>query len=197
MDVFDKIKDLLTFESEDDFYFLQILQRKKDGNPFMNKNSRIIKNYYIDNLQYLEDHYDEIRKLCCAFNARATIRLNKRSYKKVALKTLEKISTAIVNGNFKSIKNAYQSACGTEHSDPNKTWIVDIDDVSKDDIASFSEFIKFIEECKPRDKKKVITTLSTRSGVHIITKPFDLKAFKNHYPQIDVHKDNPINLYIP
>ena len=31
VDNFDQIKSLLTFEDKDDFYFCQIIQRKKDG----------------------------------------------------------------------------------------------------------------------------------------------------------------------
>ena len=31
----------------------------------------------------------------------------------------------------------------------------------------------------------------------IITKPFNLKQFKDKYPDIDVHKNNPTILYIP
>ena len=32
VDNFDLIEEFLKFESEDDFYFLQVIQRKKDGN---------------------------------------------------------------------------------------------------------------------------------------------------------------------
>lgn len=44
------IKPLLKFESEDDFYYLQILKRKKDQTPEenalgRNNNARTIKNY--------------------------------------------------------------------------------------------------------------------------------------------------------
>ena len=43
VDCLDLVKDLLVFESEDDFYFLQILQRKKE-NALLGSNSRVIKN---------------------------------------------------------------------------------------------------------------------------------------------------------
>ena len=41
IDVFEKIKHLLVFESVDDFYYLQILQRKKE-NPGIGSNSRVM-----------------------------------------------------------------------------------------------------------------------------------------------------------
>jgi len=53
IDNLDKIKPLLNFESEDDFYYLQILQRKKE-NPELGSNSRVIKNYYIKSVEELE-----------------------------------------------------------------------------------------------------------------------------------------------
>ena len=75
------IKPLLNFSSEDDFYFLQILQRKKE-NPQLGSNSRVIKNYYIKSVEHLELRYPEIIELCSVFNARASIRLNKEVLKK-------------------------------------------------------------------------------------------------------------------
>jgi hypothetical protein len=57
------ILPFLKFESQDDFYYLQILQRKKE-NAELGSNSRVIKNYYIKSEEYLLDRYDEIKKLC-------------------------------------------------------------------------------------------------------------------------------------
>jgi len=38
--------------------------------------------------------------------------------------------------------------------------------------------------------------IKTRSGVHIICRPFNLQKFKEEFPEVDVHKDNPTILYI-
>ena len=56
IDNLEKVLPLLEFESEDDFYYLQILQRKKE-NPQLGSNSRVIKNYYITSIDYLTKHY--------------------------------------------------------------------------------------------------------------------------------------------
>lgn len=193
IDVFDKIKELLTFESEDDFYYLQILQRKKE-NPQIGSNSHVIKNYYIGSLEYLETRYDEIKALCNYFNARAMLRLNKRSYSKVAFKTMQNIANSMSNGEYSFIKKSYDRACGNGHNDKNKKWIIDID--GKCDDEFLLEIESFIKKCQP-DGNKIITRLPTKNGVHLITKPFDLSTFNLTYPSIDIHKDNPINLYIP
>lgn len=193
IDVFDKIKKLLIFESDDDFYYLQILQRKKE-NPKIGSNSRVIKNYYIDSIDYLESRYEEIKELCHNFNARAMLRLNKRSYSKVAFKTMQYIANSMANGQYSFIKKSYDRACGNGHNDKNKTWIIDIDGTYEEEWVL--KMIHFIDDCKP-EGNKIIAQLPTKNGLHIITKPFDLQDFRNEYSEIDIHKDNPINLYIP
>jgi len=193
IDVFDKIKELLVFESDDDFYYLQIIQRKKE-NPQLGSNSRVIKNYYIGSIEYLERRYGEIKELCNQFNARAMLRLNKRSYRKVAFKTMQNIANSMANGDYSFVNKSYDRACGNGHNDKNKTWIIDIDGVIDNDWLL--EMVRYIENCKPEGSKLVIQ-LPTKNGLHLITKPFDLRDFKNKYSEIDVHKDNPINLYVP
>jgi hypothetical protein len=193
IDVFEQIKELLVFDSSDDFYYLQILQRKKD-NPGIGSNSRAIKNYYIGSIEYLERRYDEIKALCNQFNARAMLRLNKRSYSKVAFKTMQNIANSMANGEYSFIKKSYDRACGNGHSDKTKKWIIDIDGEVNDE--RLSDMIHFIEGCRP-DGNKLVAKLPTKNGIHLITTPFDLQDFKNKYPEIDIHKDNPINLYVP
>lgn len=193
IDVFDKIKELLVFESDDDFYYLQILQRKKE-NPQLGSNSNVIKNYYIGSVEYLENRYEEIKDLCNQFNARAMLRLNKRSYSKVAFKTMQNIANSMANGEYSFIKKSYDRACGNGHNDKNKTWIIDIDGEFNDDWLL--EMIHYIDNCKPEGNKLVLQ-LPTKNGLHLITKPFDLRDFKNKYSEIDIHKDNPMNLYVP
>ena len=193
VDVLFEVSGLLRFESEDDFYFLQILQRKKE-NELLGSNSRVIKNYYIGSVEYLEDKYDEIKSLCQEFNARAMLRLNKRSYSKVSFKVLQNIANCMSNGDYRNIKSQYDRACGQTHNDTDKTWIVDIDgDISDNEVL---DMFTIINNSRP-EGPKVITVLPTKDGKHIITRPFEMKQFKEVYPDIDIHKDNPINLYIP
>ena len=193
IDVLDKVKHLLVFEDEDDFYYLQILQRKKE-NPHIESNSRVIKNYYINSIEYLENRYDEIKKLCEIFNARAMLRLNKRSYRKVAFKTLQNIANTITNRKYEFVRKSYDKAVGQGHNDKNKKWILDIDE--KWDNVIIRSFSARLYNYEPLGEK-VYVVLPTKNGLHFITKPFNLQQFKKDFPYIDVHKDNPINLYIP
>jgi len=198
------IKPLLKFESKDDFYYLQILKRKKDQSEEekvlgRNNNARTIKNYYISSITYLEEKMPEIIKLCEVFNARASIILNKRSYRNTAFKTLEKIAGTMANGDYSHIKTTYSKACGVTHSaKKEKTWIVDIDDWigSVDQCEELNDMKEFINGLQPQGNK-IITTLPTKSGIHLITSPFNVMEFRKKYNSVDLHRDNPVNLYIP
>lgn len=193
IDVSDKIKDLLRFEKEDDFYYLQILQRKKE-NPDIGSNSKVIKNYHISSWEYLEIKYDEIKQICNLFNARAMLRLNKRSFRKVAFKALQNMANTMANSEYDHVKNAYDRACGEGQNDANKTWILDIDgEIKPEYLQNLLNYISFYQP----EGDKLVVELPTKNGIHLVTKPFDLRNFKQDYPEIEVHKDNPINLYVP
>jgi hypothetical protein len=192
INVIEQIKPLLKFDSTDDFYFLQILKRKKD-NPEIKSNGITIKNYYIKSIKQLEEKYPEIISLCCLFNARASLRLNKRSYKNVAIKTVQLICNNMINGDWNFAHRAFDRACGKGHNDKNKKWIIDIDDnpVNADKLDNI---ISDIYIARP-EGNKIYCQLPTKSGIHLITRPFDLRGFKDKW-SLDIHKDNPINLYI-
>jgi len=62
IDNLELVLPFLTFENDSEFYYLQILQRKKE-NPQLGSNSRVIKNYYINSVEYLLKHYGEIKQI--------------------------------------------------------------------------------------------------------------------------------------
>lgn len=201
IDNFEQIKKLLEFRSKDDFYFLQIIQRKKDVKPNdikkvegPNNNSRLIKMYQITSVEKLEKVKKEVIALCDLFNARAGIELNRKSLRSTSLQTARLIMDQFINENYKDAIKAYSSVCGRYSNESDKKWIIDIDEPLG---RKHNEMILFIErECKPKGLK-FITTIPSKSGVHIITKPFDVQKFKENYPNIDIQKSNPTNLYIP
>ena len=80
-DNFDRVIKFMEFSNPDDFYFLQIIQRKKDGNETGrgNNGARLIKAYYIRSTQHLLEKKNKIIELCKNNNARAYITVNKRS----------------------------------------------------------------------------------------------------------------------
>ena len=63
----DKIKPLLNFQDEGDFYMLYVFKRKKDQPKEESSNHqsvRTIKSYCIESIEQLEKRYEEIMLLC-------------------------------------------------------------------------------------------------------------------------------------
>lgn len=190
------IKPLLKFEDEHDFYFLQILQRKKDHPEGTvvgsNNSSRLIKAYYIYSIEQLEKYFKEITMLCKLFEARACINLNKRNATDVSLRMLERLASNIRSSHPQASAALFNTVCGETHSEKDKRWIVDIDHKNRREIATITSFIDTLEPVG----NKFISLIETKNGFHIISKPFNMQKFKEPYPNIDVHKNNPTLLYI-
>ena len=200
---YDLIVPLLDWRSEDDFYFLQILQRKKDHAKGkvngVNNNSRLVKAYYLRSAGHLEFIMPEVIELCEIFNARAGINLNRRSFEKMALQHLKKVTDQIINGDHRKAYKAYSSVVGAFAQESDKKWILDVDEPfygSVDDGAKGIGMLMYINtECKPYGEK-FIESIPSKNGYHLITKPFDLSGFRSEFPDVEVHKNNPTNLYI-
>jgi uncharacterized protein YycO len=101
------------------------------------------------------------------------------------------------NKDFFSVKNAYDSVCGVFQSEIDKRWLIDID---KEDLPIYEEIKAKVIELQSiitNREYKILAELPTKSGMHIITNPFNLDQFNKVYPNIQIHKNNPVNLYIP
>ena len=211
VDNFELIKPLLSFDKHGDFYFLQILQRKKDGCNVPNSSDnqrRLVKDYHITSTDKLDLLRHEIIASCNETGARAYIRLNKRNYRTVSMAFAEEtLMKARTNQEFGNTFNEINSVIGRypEPGKGNKTWIVDIDNTNVD-----SKIVKDIKDiivnyCQPFDVEKIVAVIPTKSGVHLITRPFNQETFYRMFSQIklsnenevDIKKDNPTVLYAP
>jgi hypothetical protein len=189
-----KIRPLLKFESHGDFYFIQVLKRKKD-NPGMKGDSSCIKSFYVYSHADLDLALPEIIELCCLHRARAYIRLNVRNSGQVALAMLKTLAESIAGGTTRNLSAAYDSACGSSHSDPQAKWIVDIDNPREGDIEDVERAIEEIWRYR-NQTGEFMAYIPTRHGLHIICTPFDRKLFSEKLKN-DVHTDNPTVLYVP
>src|SRR6185369_4345843 len=100
------IGDLLDFPFPDCFYFVEVIQRRKE-NPEMKKHSLTLADYYISSYTSFLTKFEEIKKMCDAFNARAYIRLNYRRYEQIAMKVNLKVAELICEKNYKAIMAVY------------------------------------------------------------------------------------------
>jgi hypothetical protein len=188
-----QIKPLLNFDNDGDFYMLYIFKRKKDQttDKANHQSVRTIKTYCIESVEGLESRYDEIIQLCEMFKARAYIHIQKQNHKDVAMNMITEIVNRIQSGQINQ-KNVFDSVVG-QIKTQEKRWIVDID---VKDFDYVSELADYIDNLRP-EGPKVEVVIPTKSGVHLITKRFDVMEFKKQYPDIDIQKKNPTLLYYP
>ena len=196
IDNFDLIKKHINTSGDgNEFYMLQIMRRAKDQNDYEGKHKKnIIKSYFISSPEYLDNKRDEIIGLCEMFNARAYINLNKKSYKQVSLKALEILAGKIAHEDY-NIKSLFDAAAGqTSSCDGQKTWIVDYDSKDIDELERIKTIIDSVE---PKGVEKIVETVPTRHGYHLITRPFNKKDFYEVYNEsLSIHDNNPTVLYM-
>lgn len=199
VDNFELFKSVMKFDSEDDFYFVQILIRGKDGHTEQgvngNNKNRLIKIYTIKSAEHLTRVEDEIKAICRAVNGRAYIHPARRSFREVADEMFRNFTQTYLSHNDIGLKGCYSTACGKSVVSKHKLYVVDLDD-EQADIDNLNKVAEFIEdECEPFEGIKLQYIVPTAHGKHLICKPFNTARFKEGFPNIDVHKNNPTLLY--
>ena len=193
-----KIKPLLNFENEGDFYMLYVFKRKKDqpeGERDNHQSVRTIRSYCIKSIEQLEKRYDEIIMMCEMYKARAYIHIQKQNHKDVALEMMMALAQRIKDGQFEQ-QNLFDSVVG-QLKTYEKRWIVDVD---THDLHAIGKISQLITLCKP-EGNKLEAMIPTPNGVHLITKRFDVMTFtkmmnlQGDVP--DIQKKNPTLLYFP
>jgi len=107
----------------------------------------------------------------------------------------------IEDGNYKFAHRAYLSCAGEYHKEEDKTWIIDIDRNGESDDA-YDALINSIifgaqQLIQETGKDDTMMILPTKNGLHLVCRPFNLSRFKKSFPDVDVHKDNPVVLFCP
>lgn len=182
-------------KSAEDFYYIQVIQRKKDGHR---KSERIIKNFYIYNKEEFLNKKDYIIDLCEKYNARAYFWVNPRNSRKIALECIKSYADLVAQGDCSKGYKVWDKKCGSNPaSNYDHLWIVDVD--SKD-ILYVTTIISLINKCRAKYPEKIMDIIPTAAGCHLITIGFDIHQFKQllvmeHLDYLDVHKDNPTLLY--
>lgn len=171
----DQVRELLQFDpSGDDFYMLSVIQRRKE-NPDMETGARVRKEYFINSFEQLDRDWSDIKDVCMQYNARAYLRLNKRSYRQVALETMSLVAMYIKDGHYSAVKNAYMHAAG-RHAKTSDYWVIDVDDVE----TTMPRIRRYVLESETMTKNRalrIVTELPTLNGVHLIVKPFNMSTF--------------------
>ena len=199
VDNFNLFKKILNPFTDDEFYFVQILIRGKDGHTEQgvngNNKNRLIKFYTIKSAEHLARVEEEIKAICNAVNGRAYIHPTKRSFEAVGKECLRITTETFLSENNIGLKGAYSTACGKSYITSDKKFIIDLDDenASQEKIKEIVDYIT--NECEPLSHNKLCYHVNTAHGVHLITTPFNTAKFSQRFSDIDVHKNNPTLLY--
>lgn len=183
---FDLYKEYITlgFDSSplpkgDTYFVIELMRRGKD-NPNMPAANYHFKNYYIRKREDLDKYRDEITQLCDMFRMRAYASVNYKSFKQVTLNTMVELSRRVANNDFKKNYNVYESCSGSYCNPKNRRYVIDLDDCELND-DTVKHCIDVLKNVKPYNMEKVIVQLPTRSGVHLVTRAFDIESFKDMY----------------
>ena len=211
IDNFEKIKEMFYFnEANNMFFHLQIVQRAKDHKGEGKKvREGAIKTYFIRSREHLDRVKEEIIFLCEHYKARAYINVAGKDFSALQNLMLVKLAEYNLNGTIVNSRRILNSAAGELKSRSPK-WVVDVDNISMlDDISNkvCELYIKAHKEKEPaisikdiadRMMPAIVAELPTKSGVHLIARPFNLKEFHDTFPNVDVHKNSMGTvLYIP
>lgn len=196
IDNFNQIKTLCPFYSDDDFYVVQILKRRRE-NPEMKKAQKLIHTFYLYCQEDFSELRDKIINLCQEHNARAYIRMNRRSLMKIALHVQKIILDATIKGtvdSLKSVQKAYLKACGKySNAGEDKKWIIDVD--TKDETF-MSKVKQHLISVLP-ENRKILAIIPTPNGYHIVVQPTNpnIFLFEDHIESEDVKKEANTILY--
>jgi hypothetical protein len=189
IDNFEQVDKFLNYPDKDTYYFLQILKRRKE-NPGLNRDVKLIKNFYLKEGE-LNKFKDYIIELCVLNNARAYIRLNKRSFERTAIEAIKKIAELISSRDFEAAKRAYDHVAGKYCHTDKKLWLVDVDSKEALVVNTIMHNIRLCSETNC-----TVAKIETINGYHIITTPFNRQKFSEiNKTEISIQRDNPTLLY--
>lgn len=170
-------------EIGDLFFNIMLIRRGKD-HPDLPAANYTFKSYYIDCIEKYDKYEDEIIKCCDLFGLRAYVSVNIKSKQKFSKMLSFEYSRDVLNGEFKKPWRRIDHTFG-KIDGVNKAWIVDIDDeyLDKDDHI-LETLVSVIRKCQSKFDDPIIEIIPTKSGYHLLTRPFNTHEFERKFNEI-------------
>ena len=170
-------------------YVVELISRGKD-NPDMPAANRHFKNYYFPCLDKFQQYEPEIKAVCDALHMRAYVSVNYKMYDQVLKDLVAESARHVAEGNVGKPYAIYEHCSGKYVNRKDKKYNIDVDE----------EHMQYFDEILNHVSEHVIIVVPTKSGKHIITKPFNVYAFQNHFKNkynidVDVKKNHLTLLY--
>lgn len=192
IDNLNKILPILQFQPG---YFFEIIIYKNDNldQPY-EKNNNLIKHYIINNLNELFFYYDEMKRLANIFNGTVYIKLGSYSKEQFGYKIMETLSNKFQN---KDLDYSDIFLTSIENMKPTLNFYVINLYFNNLSLTSLFKIRKIFKDIFPGNET-ILPELETKSGMQIITKPFNIDKLKIHqeeYYKCTIKKDNVVVLY--
>lgn len=168
VDNIETLRKTLEFDDPEEFYYITIMQRKKDGHDVIGSHdsARRIRTFYIFSLEEYDKAVPFIREICDKLNARAYIEMNRKNIFKCQLECINRLAQCIQNRTKKSRAIMDSVVAGFPSRD--KLWMIDVDNTN--DIHDIIDHIN-------RHNGTVYAVNPSVNGFHIITSRFDPRDF--------------------
>lgn len=170
-------------EQNDYFFSVRIIRRGKDY-PDLPSANLTYATYYFTNFEKFARFESDIKKLCDVLGCRAYVSTTLYSCEKLIKQINLSAATRINIGDNKSPWSIVEHSADVMPVKLRR-WVVDMDDVEEgsDKVIQMCDIIRSCD-CGVKDP---ITFLNkTRSGVHIITHPFNLKQFTGNLSALGI-----------
>lgn len=191
-DNFEIIRNIINFDKiEHTFFHVQLIARCKDISDSPSKSkSRLIKNYFIKSMEHYDHVKEEIIAICESCKARAYINTTPKDMVMLNKMLLAELANNNIYGTIQDPEKVIVSVASKLKSKGLTRWIIDVDDVSqKDDIIKWLE--NWNKNQKGRKEKELwYEIVPTKSNIHLIVEPFNVKEFSKEFPDVDVHKNS-------
>jgi hypothetical protein len=173
-----------------EYFSVQIIRRGKDHPELLSAN-RTFCSYYIEGPGDLEKFREEIIQVTEFFGCRAYVYLCRRNCQKIMLATIQEMSRRLLEGDYKKPWKIFDSA-SISIKPSIKLWVIDLDEPEHlEQVNKIKASIEAIEPYKP-----IFAQIPTRTGIHLITYPFNILKFHELWPNIDIKKTaSPTLLY--
>ena len=173
VDNINAIRSTLEFDNPEEFYYISIMQRNKDGVKVAGSHdsARRIRTFYVFTLEDFDKVTDFIKEICDKLNARCYIEMNRKNIFDCQLECIKRLVECVEHQTTKSRAIMDSVVAGAPSGD--KLWMIDCDGKNPGDPI-IDEIIEYVEN----HHGKHYAVLPTVSGCHIITSRFDPRFFQ-------------------
>lgn len=192
IDNLNKILPILQFQPG--YFFEIIIYKNNKLDQSYEKNDNLIKHYIINSLSELFFYYDEMKKLANIFNGTVYIKLGSYSKEQLGYKVVETLSNKFQN---KDLDYSDIFLTSIENMQPTLNFYIINMELNSLSLRSLLKVRNILNDIFPENKNN-LPELETKTGIQIITKPFNIEKLKIHqeeYYKCRIKKNNIVILY--